>query len=102
MNLPNLHQKLISEARRALPDDHVPYAFEKRITALIKNRVPGKNVDFWVRGLWRAALPCIAIAAICGAWALFSPPRSSATAEDFSQNFENTLLATVDQGDATP
>jgi anti-sigma-K factor RskA len=102
MNLPELHRQLISAARQAAPDEHVPYAFEKRITALIKDRVAQKNQDFWVRGLWRAALSCVAIAVMCGAWAMFSPARSGATTDDFSQNFENTLLATVDQSDATP
>jgi hypothetical protein len=102
MNLPELHEKLISAARQTAPADRVPYSFEKRITALIKDRVAEKDVDYWVRGLWRAAISCVAIAVMCGAWALFSPSRSSATSEDLSQNFENTLLASVDQGDATP
>jgi hypothetical protein len=102
MNLSDLHDKLIKAARLAAPDERVPYAFEKRITALIQDRVARKRLDPWVRGLWRAALSCVAIAAMCGAWALFSPAKSGANAEDISQNFENTLLASVDQGDATP
>ena len=55
MNLSELHKQLISAARQAAPDEHVPYAFEKRIAALIKDRFAQKNQDFWVRGLWRAA-----------------------------------------------
>jgi hypothetical protein len=102
MNLPELHSKLISAARAVAPDDRVPYAFEKRVTALIKSRVPPRHLDSWVHGLWRAALSCVAIAAICGAWMLFTPASSSSTSEDISQNFENTLLASVDQSDATP
>ncbi len=102
MNLPDLHDKLISTARAATPDDRVPYAFEQRITALIKSRATRQNLDSWVHGLWRAALSCVAIAVICGAWAFFSPATSSSTSEDLSQNFENTLLASVDQSDATP
>jgi hypothetical protein len=39
---------------------------------------------------------------MCGVWTLFSPAKSGATSDDISQNFENTLLASVDQGDATP
>ena len=102
MNLPELYEKLIKSARLAAPDERVPYAFEKRITALIQDRLARKQVDSWVRGMWRAALSCVAIAAMCGAWALFSPAKSGATNDDISQNFENTLLASVDQGDATP
>jgi hypothetical protein len=102
MNLPELQKKLIAAACAATPEDHVPYAFEKRVTALIKSRVAPHNLDAWVYGLWRAALSCVAIAALCGAWAFFYSPTSSSTSEDLSQNFENTLLASVDQGDATP
>ena len=102
MNLPDLHDKLIRAARAATPDDHVPYAFEKRITTLIKSRVASQKLDPWVQGLWRAALSCVALAVLCGAWAFFSPATSSSTSEDLSQNFENTLLASVDQSDATP
>jgi hypothetical protein len=102
MNLPELHDKLIAAARVAAPVDRVPYAFEKRVTALIKSRVGPQSLDAWVHGLWRAALSCIAIAVVCGAWAFFSPVTSSSTSDDLSQNFENTLLASVDQGDATP
>ena len=102
MNLPDLHDKLIKAARQVAPDERVPYAFEKRITALIQERVAPKYVDSWGRGLWRAAISCVAIAAICGAWAIFSPARSGGSGEDISQNFENTLLASVDQSDATP
>jgi hypothetical protein len=102
MKLPVLHTKLINAARAAAPHDHVPYAFEKRVTALIKSRVASQHLDSWVHGLWRAALSCVAIAALCGAWAFFLPASSSSTNDDISQNFENTLLASVDQGDATP
>jgi hypothetical protein len=102
MNLPELHEKLIKSARLAAPDERVPYAFEKRITALIQDRLARKLVDSWVRGLWRAALSCLVIAAMCGAWTLFSPANSGATSDDVSQNLENTLLASVDQNDATP
>jgi hypothetical protein len=102
MNLLELHDKLIAAARAATPADHVPYAFEKRVTALIKSRVAPQSLDAWVHGLWRAALSCLAITALCGAWAFFAPDNSSSNSEDLSQNFENTLLASVDQGDATP
>jgi len=54
----------------------------------------------WVHGLWRAAVSCVAISMVCGAWAFFNPTTTTtATAADLSQNFENTLLASVDQSD---
>jgi hypothetical protein len=104
MNLDELHKKLIAAARTAVPDDRVPYAFEKRVTALLASRVAARNMDLWVGGLWRAAISCAAIAMLCGAWAVFSPATSPATAtgDDLSQNFESTLLASVDQGEQAP
>jgi len=101
MNLAELHRKLIAAGRLQKPDDRVPYAFEKRIMALIAER---KTVDkwvFWTRGLWRAAASCVAVAVVCGAVSLFAPSATD-NSNDLSQDFENTLLASVDQGDSTP
>lgn len=101
MNLAGLQKKLIAAARTEVPDDRVPYAFEKRVTALLASRVAPKNLDLWVRGLWRAAVSSVAVALVCGAWVLFTPTAATsvATGDDLSQNFENTLLASVDQSD---
>jgi hypothetical protein len=98
MNLVELQKKLIAAARTKVLDDHVPYAFEKRMTALLASRVAPQNLDLWVRGLWRAAVSCVAVALLCGAWTLFAP-STSASSDDLSQNFESTLLASVDQSD---
>jgi hypothetical protein len=109
MNLVELQKKLIAAARANVPGDHVPYAFEKRVTALLASRVAPQNLDGWVRGLWRAAVSCVAVALLCGAWTLSMPATTPATAPsittsstDLSQDFENTLLASVDQGEQTP
>ena len=101
MNLVELQKKLIAAARANAPGDHVPYAFEKRVTALLASRVAPQNLDGWVRGLWRAAVSCMAVALLCGAWAL-STPKITTNSTDLSQEFENTLLASVDQGDQAP
>lgn len=97
MNVIELQKKLIAVARTNAPDDRVPYAFEKRIMALIPAVARTEVVVLWVRGLWQAAASCAVIALLCGAWAFFNP--SANTGDDLSQNFENTLLASVDQGD---
>ena len=105
MNPVELQKKLIAAARANVPGDHVPYAFEKRVTALLVSRVSPQNLDGWVRGLWRAAVSCVAVALLCGAWSLLTPaiaPANSTASTDLSQDFENTLLASVDQGDQTP
>ena len=101
MKLAELQKKLIAAARANAPGGHVPYAFEKRVTALLASRVALRNLDCWVRGLWRAAASCVAVALLCGAWALLNPAATAST-PDLSQNFETTLLASVDQADQTP
>jgi len=101
MNLVELQNKLIAAARANAPGDHMPYAFEKRVTALLSSRVALQNLEGWVRGLWRAAMSCMAVALLCGAWEFLNPATTNNTA-DLSQNFETTLLASVDQADQSP
>ncbi len=101
MNTVELQRKLIAAARAHPPSDGVPYAFEKRITALLAARVAPDNIVLWVHGLWRAAVPCVAVTLLLGAWAFFTPATLGGSG-DLSQDFENTLLASVDQGDQTP
>ena len=98
MNLLELHKKLIAAARVNVPSERVPYAFEKRVMALLASRAVADSWALWARGLWRAAISCVAAALLCGAWAFFNPTLN-ANADDLSQNFENTLLAAVDQND---
>ncbi|MDR3456631.1 MAG: hypothetical protein P4N60_04240 [Verrucomicrobiae bacterium] len=101
MNLAELHRKLAAAARLQKPDDRVPYAFEKRIMALVAERTATAWRVQWTRGLWRAAVSCMAVAVVCGAISLFTPDTNDG-GNDLSQDFENTLLASVDQGDSTP
>jgi hypothetical protein len=96
MNIAELQRKLIAAARASAPEDGVPYAFEKRIMALLSSRATTNNLVFWAHGLWRAAASSVFIALMLGVWASFNP-SSGANAGDLSQNFENTLLAAVDQ-----
>ena len=98
MNIAELQKKLLAAARANPPGDHVPYAFEKRVTALLAARAATEPLALWVRGLWRAAVSCAIIALLFGAWTFFNP-KASPNASDLSQNFESTLLASVDQSD---
>ena len=101
MNLDVLQNKLTAAARAGAPDERVPLAFEKRITALIAGRADSRM--FWARGLWRAALTCVLLTGLCGVLSLVSQDRAAGkNGSDLSQDFENTLLASVDQGDNTP
>ena len=98
MNIAQLQEKLMAAARANVPDKRVPYAFEKRVTALLAARAVPDPLAWWGHGLWRAAASCVAIALLLGAWILCNREPNPA-GSDLSQNFENTLLASVDQGD---
>lgn len=92
MDQTKLHAKLIAVARQNPPSDHVPYAFEKRIMARLKQPV----VDawsLWGTALWRSALACLVGAILLGTWSEFSPSSDS---EDLSQAVDNTVYAAVD------
>src|SRR5258706_7082236 len=96
MNLAELERNLIAAARANPPGDRVPYAFEKRIMARLEERPVMDVSALWVRALWRAAASCIALVAVLGALAFFVP-SSANSSKDFTQQFENTLFAAVDQ-----
>ena len=98
MNLAELHSKLIAAARRQKADERVPYAFEKRITALIAARAVVDRWAVWSSGLWRAAISCAALTLVLGG-ALIYLTATTNNGKDLSQDFENTLLASADQPD---
>ena len=96
MNLSKLHEKLIRAARANAPSDRVPYAFEQRILARLKDSPVLDSAAWWARALWRSAIACIGIALLFGAWTLLTP-KPGAPVGDLSQDLENTLLAAADQ-----
>ena len=96
MNLDELHQKLITTARANPPSERVPFAFEKRIMARLPAQFVHDEWALWARALWRAAASCVAVMLLFSAWTLLAP-NHAAPANDLSQEFENTLLAAVDQ-----
>ena len=96
MNLAELQRKLIAAARANPPSDRVPYAFEKRIMALLAARPVADGWALWARALWRAAAPCAAIMLALGAWSWLAP-LDGPSANDLSQELEQTLLAAVEQ-----
>jgi len=98
MNVAELQKKLIAAARVQPPDERVPYAFEKRVMALLASRPGADRWVWWTHGLWRAVVPCAVIALLLGAWVFINSVTSS-NATDLAQNFENTLLASVDPSD---
>jgi hypothetical protein len=102
MNLAELQKKLNAAARLQMqtPDERVPYAFEKRIMALLAARAVADRWALFTRGLWRAAISCVVVAIILGTVSLFVPTaKDNGNGKDLSQEFENTLLASADQPD---
>jgi hypothetical protein len=96
MNLAELQRKLIAAARTHPPDDRVPYAFEKRVMALLPAQpVLDDHWTLWSRSLWRAAAGCVAVMLLLGAWSVLDSSNKLA-ANDLSQDFEQTMLVAVD------
>ena len=100
MNLDLLRQKLLATARANPPEDHVPYAFEKRVMAHLELKPAMDLSALWARALWRAAAPCVGLCLMLGAWSLFNANDSTAS-ESLSQDFEQAMLAVVDQSEET-
>jgi len=92
MNLDTLQTKLIAVARATPPNDRVPYAFEKRVMAHLMGR-PVDSLGAWSTALWRAAVSCVAIVLLSGAWSLWSSHQQSKA--DFSQEFETAVFASA-------
>src|SRR5438093_849311 len=101
MKVSELQKKLIAAARSNPPSDAVPYAFEKRITArLSEMRAPVADaLGDWAAALWRAAVPCLAVMVVFGAWTFLSAEFRPA-AGDLAQDLDNTVLAAADQDSA--
>jgi hypothetical protein len=95
MNLENLRTKLIAAARHDAPADDVPYAFEKRIQARIRNQPIEDIWSLWANGLWKGAAACAAISAISIVLSLWALP---ALADDPpAAPFETVVLAGADE-----
>ena len=91
-----LQTKLIRAARRAPPQDHVPYAFEKRIMARLAGLSPGGPWALWGGPLWRAAFSCVAVTLLCCVWSFATAPKPD-NPDTFTQAFERAVFASSDQ-----
>jgi anti-sigma-K factor RskA len=97
MKLAELQNKLVAAARSQAPDERVPYAFEKRIMAQLAARKAVDRRALWAQALWRAAITCVAVAVVAFLISFFTLPATPDNSRDLSQDFENTLLASIDQ-----
>jgi hypothetical protein len=96
MDLFSLQNKLIAAARKDLPAESVPYAFEKRIATRLRSAPRTDHLAEWSGALWRAAVPCAAIMLLFSAWSLF-PANGAAGAEEIpGPDLESTVMAAVE------
>jgi len=92
MNVDELKKQLITVAQQVAPSNDVPFGFERRVMARIKDLALPDYWAAWARALWRAAGPCVAVALVLAVLSYFIAPGNS-TGSDLSQEFENTVLA---------
>ena len=98
MNIEGLRQKLLAAARAERPDDRVPYAFEKRVMALILGRPTPDHWANWVAPLWRAAVSCVAVMVFIGAVSFYTASQDNNAGinpDALAQDFDQTLYAAV-------
>ena len=63
-------ERLLTQTREIPANDRVPYAFEKRIMAHIKE-APTALADVWsvwAQSLWKAMVPCLAVLVMVAVW----------------------------------
>jgi hypothetical protein len=90
MNVDGLQQRILAAARALPRNDHVPYAFEKRIMARLTARPVVDAWALWSRLLWRAAAPCVAIMLVLSAWTVVSG-QLGGSSETLAADFERTV-----------
>jgi len=100
MNWARLEKKLIAAARKNLPSNHTPYAFEQRVMTLLKSREREDQWAWWSRALWMGAGACAAIALATSVWS-FKPDERSDAASSFSHGLEQTLFASAEEPENT-
>src|SRR5688572_9779169 len=95
MKMPSLNQ-LAKAARSLQSEDRVPFAFEKRIMAHLRDAKPADIWNAWAPMMWRAALSCLLITAITAAVVEVADPSR---ADLFATDLERTVLAPVEVDD---
>jgi hypothetical protein len=94
MKRERLEEQLRETARRIPADESVPYAFEKRVMANLRDLSAPDIWGWWSRALWRASAPCLAVALGVVVWSLNAAPAQSAS-EPLADEFEYTLLSSI-------
>ncbi|HAB19816.1 MAG TPA: hypothetical protein PLX89_13960 [Verrucomicrobiota bacterium] len=97
MKLDSLLNTLLTAARQETPSDRVPYAFEHRVMARLRESSPVDSLAAWTAGLWRAAFPSLAIAGLLVGADVLIPDRE----RDVAAN-DTLEVALVSSADPTP
>jgi anti-sigma-K factor RskA len=86
--------EMLAKTREMPADDRVPYAFEKRIMAHIKEapEASANLWELWGHSLWRAVVPCLAVMALVAVW-MKAPGETTGTT---GPNTGAPTVATVD------
>jgi hypothetical protein len=95
MNLENLRTKLIASARSNVPSEGVPYAFEKRVMARLRDRRAEDLWSLWAKGLWKGAVACAAVTALSILVTVWTLPASGDVND--AATFEVVVLAGADE-----
>ena len=97
---------------REINMDRVPYAFEKRVMAHIKE-TPQMALSIWAQwsqGLWRSVIPCFAIMILVAVWTNTrstsnqptepSPSELIAQSDPAEDELETIAMLAIDSADA--
>ena len=86
--------EMLAKTREMPADDRVPYAFEKRIMAHIKEapETSANLWELWGHSLWRAVVPCLAVMVLVAVW-MKVPGETTGTT---SPKADVPTVATVD------
>lgn len=95
MNLVELQRRLLAAARSNPPTEQVPFGFEKLMVRRLTTHTVPDFCALWSQALWRASAPCAAIMLMLGTWCWLGQ-RPPPPAHDWSQEFDNTVLAAAE------
>lgn len=85
--------RLLNVARQTPVGDGVPYAFEKRIMAHIRESGVADPLFFWVRALWRSVPVFAVVCTIAFVITSAQPPASDVTLQ---ASFEDVVMTSGD------
>ena len=94
MDYDRLIDRLLSAARETPAGDGVPYAFEKRIMAHIRDAGVADPIFFWAKALWRAVPVCVAVFAVSLALNTMRPAPVDGVSLQVS--FEDAVVQSAD------